>query len=50
MTRLIAFAVLALAGCTDPALTARIKMDDTGVRVQPVITGQIGGLTVGVAP
>ncbi|GEM_PF-5000361 len=50
MIRAAGFFVAILGGCTDPVLSAHIKADDAGVRVQPMLTGQIGGLTVGVAP
>ncbi|WP_372839598.1 hypothetical protein [Phaeovulum sp.] len=39
-----------LAGCTDPALHARIEMDADGARIQPELTGQVGALTVGFVP
>ncbi|MBW6505163.1 MAG: hypothetical protein K0B00_00275 [Rhodobacteraceae bacterium] len=50
MIRAAGLLAIMLGGCTDPALSACITADDAGVRVQPVLTGQFGGLTVGVAP
>ncbi len=42
--------LVVLAGCTDPALHARIEMDADGARIQPELTGRVGNLTVGFAP
>lgn len=52
MTRLPALLLfLALAACSDPALTAGLTFGPGGVSVRPVLSGNVGGLdVVAVAP
>jgi hypothetical protein len=43
-------AVLALAACTNPMLSAEMAVGTGGVSVKPTLSGQVGGATVSVEP
>jgi hypothetical protein len=48
--RAAAVALLALAGCDDPTLSAGITLGANGVSVTPRVSGTVGGVGVAVTP
>jgi hypothetical protein len=49
--RLAALAVfLTLAACTEPRLSAGLTIGPNGIGVTPVLSGNVGGVGVGVTP
>jgi hypothetical protein len=50
MSKLALIAILIVASCTDPALTAGVRIGAGGVSVVPAISGKVGGATVSVSP
>jgi hypothetical protein len=42
-------AFVALAACTDPAVSAAVRFTPDGVAVSPVVSGNVGGLGVAVS-
>ena len=50
MSKLALIALLLVASCTDPALTAGLRIGTGGVSVVPAISGKVGGATVSVSP
>ncbi len=43
-------ALLLLAACTSPSLTAGITLGPNGIGVTPVVSTNVGGLGVGITP
>ena len=50
MSKLALIAILLVASCTDPALTAGVRIGAGGVSVVPAVSGKVGGATVTVSP
>jgi hypothetical protein len=43
-------ALLVLAACTEPRLSAGLTIGPNGIGVTPVLSGNVGGVGVGVTP
>jgi hypothetical protein len=50
MRKLALIAVLFVVSCTDPALTAGVRIGAGGVSIVPAVSGKVGGATVSVSP
>jgi hypothetical protein len=51
MTRFLSVvALVALAACTDPTLSADMVIGNNGVSVNPTLSGSVGGATVSIEP
>lgn len=50
MIRAALIALLLVAGCSDPYLGAGVGIGPNGVRVSPVLSGNLGGARVSVSP
>lgn len=48
MKPVLALALLALAGCVNPMLSAEMAVGTHGVSVKPTLSGQVGDATVSV--
>jgi hypothetical protein len=46
----LASALILLAACTDPMLSAEMAVGTNGVTVKPTLSGNVGGATVSVQP
>jgi hypothetical protein len=50
MKAVVLITVLMFAACTDPALTANLRVGPGGVDVYPAVSGRVGDVGVTVAP
>jgi hypothetical protein len=50
MKPLLVLALLALAACTDPMLSAEMAVGTGGVSVKPTLSGSVGNSTISVQP
>jgi hypothetical protein len=47
---LAAFALAALAACTNPTFSTEMAISNDGLSVKPTLSGNVGGATVSVEP
>jgi hypothetical protein len=50
MRLLVAMTLCVAAGCTDPALNARLRLGPNGLTLRPSVSARVGGLGVAVSP
>ncbi|MFN0114595.1 MAG: hypothetical protein ACKVPY_07970 [Paracoccaceae bacterium] len=50
MRAALAFAVLLVAGCSDPSVGAGLRLSPSGLSIVPTLGARIGGLGVSVSP
>jgi hypothetical protein len=50
MRLVLALVVALVAGCSDPALNARLRLGADGLQIAPSVSGRVGGLGIAVSP